>query len=97
MHTSWRSHYGQQYRDPQKTTNRTPCEAISLLSTLPEESMSAYQIVSCISASTAARFLTLEGMDKQMVAHIHYGGPHPPAMTKRKNCLRKWVDIRASC
>lgn len=83
--------------DPQKTTNITPCEAISLLSIFPEESKSAYQIVPCISASTAARFTTHEGMDKEMVAHIHYGGPHLSAMKKRKNCLRKWVDMRASC
>lgn len=97
MHTSWCSHYGQQYREPQKTTNRTPCEAISLLSTFPEESMSAYQIVSCISASTAARFITHEGMDKEMVAHIHYGVPHPPSYEEEKKLSKKWVDMRASC
>lgn len=63
---------------PQKTTNRTPYDpVIPLLGIYPKESKSAYHEVLRTSAFMAALFITDEWMDKETIAHTHYGGLPP--------------------
>lgn len=59
--------------DSQKTTNRTPCDELSHSWAYFQKNLSQHVYEQLH-----------EGIDKEMVAHIHYGGPQPQVWKREK-------------